>query len=232
MRLAPVAPCTAGTAAALLLIAAAFVGPASGGPPAQTGSLPDLLDRWLDWAFTGDHPDHFKQVQFLPLPNAQPVDDGTGTAVDPVTVAGETSVTLKKNDAFVLPLGAWTKEAYLDGTTDPDLPDAAFLDSKLVLMIDGKTVIDTTDGDSLLPYYVLPTKLDSPIVYDEPTGYGSVATIGFQGIGIVIPPLSVGEHTMTLYSEVIAYVPIPANPDRTINTGTIYNNKWHITVRK
>jgi len=228
MRLAPVIRWSARTAAALLL-AALIVVPAEAGPPqAGNRNLDDLLEGWFTWALGGHHPDHMGTVQFLPLPSGQPVDDGAGTADDPVTLRGEIDVTLKKNQSFVLPLLGWTREVYQDGTTDPFLPDAAFADARVVLKIDGRTVLDS-GRDDLEDFYVGPTRLDHPVVYPEPTSYGSVGTIGFQAIGVVIGPLSPGEHTMTLTAELRATV---ADPNHPVNTGAVYENTWHITVRK
>jgi hypothetical protein len=218
------ARCTAG-----LLLAALVVAPAAAGPPqAGNRNLDDLLPGWFTWALGGHHPDHMGNVQFLPLPNAQPVDDGAGTADDPATFRGEINVTLKKKQSFVLPLIGWTREVYQDGTTDPFLPDSAFADARVVQKIDGRTVLDSS-RDDLEDFYVDPTDLKHPVIYPEPTPYGTVGTVGFQAIGVVIGPLPVGEHTMTLESELRATV---ADPNHPVNTGAIYQNTWHITVQK
>jgi hypothetical protein len=227
MRLATLVSRSARKLAALALVAAATLAmttPTRGGQP----DLADLLDDWFTWAFGGNHPDHDGRVKFLPLPAGAPVDDGTGTFDDPVTLRGEIDVTLKKNQSFVLPLAAWTREVYGDGTIDPAVPDSVFLDSHLVLKIDGKTVLDSATDD-LSAYYVPTTALDRPVQYAEPTSYGSVGLVGFQGIGIELPPLPVGEHTMTLSSEVFAVV---ADANHPVNTGMYFENTWNITVRK
>lgn len=227
MRLATLVSRPARKLAALALVATAalaMTAPARGGP----SDLPDLLDDWFTWAFGGKHPDHDGRVQFLPLPAGTPVDGGTGTFDDPVTLRGEIDVTLKKNQSFVLPLAAWTREVYGDGTIDPAVPDSVFVDSHLVLKIDGKTVLDSA-RDDLSAYYVPTIALDRPVKYAEPTSYGSVGLVGFQGIGIELPPLPVGEHTMTLCSEVFAVVPDANHP---VNTGEFFENTWNITVRK
>ncbi len=116
----------------------------------------------------------------------------------------------------------------MDGTVDPFLPDSVFTDSFLILKIDGRTVIDSRRHD-LSKYYVPPTLFDSGVYYDEPTGYGSVGTLGFQSIGIFHGPLSVGKHKMELISSVIAVVPDANHP---VNIGAIYHNTWNITVKR
>ncbi len=76
---------TARSAAALLLVAIVLI-PASASPPRPNTAndlLTGLMERWYTWALGGDHPDHFRNVQFLSLPAAVPV-DGSGTADDSV----------------------------------------------------------------------------------------------------------------------------------------------------
>lgn len=224
------APCTrwAARCAAGLFLVALVVGPAPAGPPAGNHNLDDLLERWFTWAFGGNQPDHKGNIQFLPLPSGEPVGEGSGTADDPITLVGEIDVTLKRNQSFVLPLAGWTREVYLDGTLDPFLPDSVFTDSRLVLKIDGQTVLDSA-VDDLADFYVEPVMFRRPILYPEPTSYGSVGVAGFQAIGVVIGRLPVGEHTMTLESEVIAAVDDPNHP---VNTGLRFQNTWNITVTK
>jgi hypothetical protein len=227
MRLAPLFHWSIRGLAAVAL-AALVAGPATAGPPAASAPSEDLLARYFTWSFGGRQPDHSGNTQFLPLPAGAPVDDGAGTADDPVTLRGEIDVTLKKNQSFVLPLLAWTREVYQDGTKDPFLPDSAFTDARVVLKIDGRTVLDSS-RDDLDAFYVDPTGLKHPVIYDEPTSYGSVGLIGFQGIGIVIGPLPVGEHTMTLVSGLSATV---ADPNHPVDVGVVYENTWNITVKK
>ena len=223
MRLSPLARWFVRGAAGLL-VAALVVGPMTAGQPqpkAEGKSLSALLELWFEWAIGGDQPDHFKKVKFMPLPAGVP-DDGAGTADDPVTFVGELDVTLKPGTSFVMPVTGWTQEVYLDGHFDPFLDDAVFTESNVYVAIDGKAVIDSTRQD-LSRFYVTPTEFDSIIYYDEPTSYGSIGTVGFQALGFIHGPLSVGKHTMTLHSELI---------DPVLNIGFIYENTWHITVKK
>lgn len=222
MRLATLVRRSVRGAAALILAVLVAV-PVTAGPPAATGPSADLLDRWFTWNFGGRHPDHKGNTKFLPLPAGEQT-GGNWTAADPAILEGEIDVTLKKNQSFVLPLVAWTQEVYADGSVDPFLPDAVFTDSRLVLKIDGRTVLDTRRGDDLSGFYVGPTALDHPVAYDEPTSYGSVGLVGFQGIGIVLGPLPVGEHTMTLESELITTEPF--------EIGVQFVNTWNITVTR
>jgi len=189
------------------------VGPASAGPAktnAQGKSLDDLLEMWMTWALGGDQADHFKKVQFMPLPNGTP-DDGAGTADDPVTFTGEMDVTLKPGQSFVMPVAGWTR-AILETGIEPILDDEVFTGSNVLVTIDGKPVLDST-RDDLAKYYVPPTDFEEPVS----------GVVGFQAIGFVHGPLAVGEHTMILYSEII---------DPETNIGFIYENTWHITVRR
>lgn len=213
-----------------LLLAAVIVGPAAGGPPqanAYGKSLPEWMELYLTWYLGGDQADHVKNVQFLPLPAGVP-DDGAGTAADPVTLVGEMDLTLKPGTPFVLPVAFWYVEVYLDGSVDPVLADAVFTESDVLVTIDGKAVIDS-DRQDLSRFYVPPTAFGSVIYYDEPTSYGSVGAVGFQGIGFVHGPLSVGKHTITLHSEINAVV---ADPNHPVNLGQIFHNTWNITVKK
>ncbi len=75
-------------------------------------------------------------------------------------------------------------------------------------------------------YYIPSTLFDPPIVYPEPTSYGSIGAIAFQGVGIVALPLPVGEHIMRLYEPYII-----ADPPPGIGAfGVVYDNVWTITV--
>jgi hypothetical protein len=56
------------------------------------------------------------------------------------------------------------------------------------------------------------------------TGAAPVAALLYQGNGIVVPPLPVGEHVLTLYEPYIIDGVLG------FSFGVIHDNTWHITV--
>ncbi|HVK08340.1 MAG TPA: hypothetical protein VM597_06135 [Gemmataceae bacterium] len=226
MRLAPVARWSARVAAGLLLAALVVAGPAHAGPPGSSNAYGKSLTEWMTlymtWALGGDQEGQVGKVMFMPLPAGEPVDpEAAGTLDDPLTLRGEIDVTLKPGTAFAMPVAVWIGEYYEVGE-DPYLPDSVFLDSDVLVRMDGKTIIDS-DRDDLRKFYVPPTDFDPAIPYAEPTGYGALGATFFQGIGFVHRPLSKGEHTMTLRSE----IRVPE-----YNLWVIFENTWNITVSK
>lgn len=229
MRLASTLRWSARGTVIALLATLMFVGPVSadGNRKFHGKTLNEWLDLYMTWALGGDQDDHVGKVRFMPLPTGVPVDDGsTGAADDPVTLVGEIDVTLQKGEAFVLPVAVWFGEIYEDGSIDPVLDDSVFTQSNVYVAIDGKAVLDSS-ADDLSKNYVEPIAFDPTIYYDEPTSYGSIGAVFFQGLVIVHEPLSVGKHTMTLRSELIVN-----DPDTGLNFGVIYMNTWNITVVK
>jgi len=166
------------------------------------------------------------QVTLLPIPPAEVV-GGSFTPEDPLILRGHIEVTLPAGRPFVTPLFAWTRETYdpsLGIPDDPAIPDDdIFAGVSPNLSIDGCPVISDANEER---YYIPSTLLVPPIVYPEPTSYGSIAAIAFQGVGIVALPLPPGEHTMTLYEPYIIADPPPG----IARFGVIYDNTWTITV--
>jgi hypothetical protein len=126
----------------------------------------------------------------------------------------------------VLPQFAWTRERYdpaLGIPDDPAIPDDVLLAGVSPNMtLDGCTLVSDANERR---FYVPPTPIDPPIVYPEPTSYGSIAIIGFQGCGIVGHPLPPGDHVIHLYEPyIIRDVPGVAS------FGIIYDNTWNIHV--
>lgn len=70
-----------------------------------------------------------------------------------------------------------------------------FLASSLLLKVDGRVIADSTrsklDCLSFGPVY-----FPGPIPYPEPTAYGSDAALWVAGLGILLPPMAPGEHTI------------------------------------
>lgn len=157
------------------------------------------------------------RAQLLPMPAGEYA-GGSGTLEDPIVIAGELEVTLKFGTPFVLSLFAWIGERYEDGSEDPTIPDNELI--ALIhpnLTIDGETVIS---DDNKADFYIGPTWFDPAIEYPEPSGYGSVAAIWFQGFGVVSLPVPEGVYEMHLWEPFT----LPGYPY------LVYDNTWIIKV--
>ena len=169
------------------------------------------------------------RVQLMPLPTGKLI-SGSGTPDDPALYRGRLEITLPPGTPFVLPVFAWSGERYKGYPNVPDDPTMAnhvlLAGVHPKLTIDGKTVLsDANKAD----YYVPPTYFDPIVVYPQPTSYGSVAAVFFQGDAIVSTPLTPGVHTIHLYEPYI--IPAGAYPGAPAGFGTIYDNTWIVTVR-
>jgi hypothetical protein len=153
------------------------------------------------------------------MPNPDQDFSGSGTPEDPLRVVGDLEITLRPGTPFVLPLVAIYGERYNNGTPDDDPVDYADrLDTiSMHLTIDGRTVVSDANQGA---FYVPATDFDPPVVYPEPTAYGSVAAIWLLGAGIVSPPLSVGQHVIRLDGTDI----VPGV------YSVIFQNTWYVTV--
>lgn len=198
----------------------------AGGPaPSQPGqcrahghSLGEWLLRYWDWALGGGS-NGSRGLTFLPLPAGEYV-SGSFTLEDPGVLEGTIDVTLKPGQSFVLPIAVWTGEIYEDGHVDEPVPDSSMNRTEFVITIDGKTVASKEAGSSS-PNYVPVTDFSAPVLYDQPTGYGSVGVVYVQGFAMVHGPLSPGLHTMTLHSTLFA---------ENYGLAAIYENTWTINV--
>lgn len=194
-------------------------------PQPQTDAYGKSLTDWqllyLTWLLGGDPVDHIGQVRFLPLPQ------GTPQGENPVIFVGELATTLDPGAPFVLPIFAWIGESYDNGSADEPLPSDWFTTMTVTVTLDGQPLLDSSTA-ALTPYYFGPQAFQSPIPYAEPQPRGdtngdgepdlfALAMIWGQGIGFVYPPLSIGQHTLTLYAENAAF-------------GFGYDNTWQITV--
>jgi len=158
------------------------------------------------------------RVQLMPIPAEEAV-GGSGTPEDPLVLRGELSITLTPGTPFVLPLVDLAGERYegYPGVPDDDPALASLATMSANLTIDGRTVVSNVNEAA----FTTPLAFFDPIVtYPEPTGYGSVAAVWFEGIVIVSPPLPVGVHVMHL--------------DATLNVpgifALIFDNTWTVTV--
>jgi hypothetical protein len=169
--------------------------PARAQNPAQSNaggrSLGDWLELYWTWFYGGEaaQPGRVKNTVFLPLPAGEPSD------ADPSVSEGEIDVTLRPGERFVLPLFAFVGERYLEDLDDDDpddLPAGAVSDARVLLTLDGKTLIDS-EVDDMSELFIETRYLPAPVVYEEPHEYDTnvhaVSALWFQGFGIVQPPL-------------------------------------------
>jgi len=152
------------------------------------------------------------------------VTGGSYTPEDPLILTGSIDVTLKPGTPFVLPLFAWVLERY-EGY--PAVPDDSRLDEgqfkvTAEVNLDGKPIVT-----NFWDYYV-EGQIDPPAFYAETSSYGSVAAIYFQGVTIVVAPLTPGTHTLTLNETYVIDAFCPGWPC----FGIIYQNTWNITVKQ
>lgn len=204
-------------------------------PPGSTAygkSLAEWLGLYWRWFYSGASSEESKVgiVQFMPLPMADQV-GGSWSPEDPAVLAGHLDVTLKVGTPFVLPEFAWVGERYDEALGWPDdvpMADDVLLQSlSPTLIIDGVTVM--TDANKA-DFYITATWFDPVVVYPEPTAYGSVAAIYYQGCGLVVAPLSVGVHQISLDESFITWPgQYPGFPD---GIGLEYHNTWTITVQR
>jgi hypothetical protein len=210
--------------AALMLFAAA---PATAGSPkgiCHAGGynqvvLADAMARYWNWYYGGVGPQQVGPLFFVPLPtNGEQISD------DPLIFQGSTSFTVRTGKTLVLPMSFYLGETYVDNTPPPDDPANYPIDykaSSLLLRVDGRAVVDST-RTKLDCVYVPLTYFKEPIVYPEPTSYGSNAAIWMFGLGILLPPMSPGEHVIQL--EVVS----PLRLVYGVDLG--YYNTWYVTV--
>jgi hypothetical protein len=179
----------------------------------------DVYWRWM----LGGGESKVGNVELMPLPEG--VWSGSGTEEDPYVSVGVLEHTLDPGTAFVLPLYGYIGETYAE--EDPPVPDDEPFPDELLLSwlhpeftIDGQTVVSE---ENKADFYVGPASFDPAVEYPEPEPRGdhlAVAAIWHQGIGVVSPPLSEGEHVVHLYEEFT----IPGA------FYMVYDNTWNITV--
>jgi hypothetical protein len=219
-------PITAIVAAAAVVIVPLATAPvamtAPKASPAQSHAHGHTLGEWMvryfEWML-GVGPNGGNGLTFLPLPAGEYV-SGSFTLDDPGILEGDLELTVKPGQSFMIPITAWLGESYLDGSVDDPVPDASWKLGDFHVTIDGRTVVAKAAGESS-PYYVPLTYFSEPIVYDEPSSYGSVAAHWVQGFGFVHSPLNPGRHVMKLHSLFLA---------ENYGLGVQYENTWIINV--
>jgi hypothetical protein len=100
-------------------------------------------------------------------------------------------VTVKAGTALLGGVLAWYGELYEDGSIDD--PSVDWLAGTIgEVTLDGRTIVPNLEN-----YYVPIRWLREPVLYQEPTDYGSIATVYVEGYAFLIAPLPVGVHTYT-----------------------------------
>jgi hypothetical protein len=178
--------------------------------------LADAMAKYWSWYYGGVGSQELGHLFLVPLPT-----NGVQISDDPLVYQGDTSFTVRTGKTLVLPMSFFTGESYVDGTFDDpaDYP-TDYKASSLLLTVDGRVVIDST-RTKLDCVYVDLTYFPQPIMYPEPSSYGSNAAIWMTGLGILLPPMSPGEHIIDM--QVVSPLPFWG-----INLG--YYNTWYVTV--
>jgi len=202
-------------------------------PPASSAfgkTLTEWMGIYWRWFYTGADlaQSQVGPVQLMPLPAGEQV-SGSWTPEDPALLVGQLEITLPPGTPFVLPEFAWVGERYEGYPAVPDDPPfdntVALNDVSINLTIDGETVISDANKAA---FYVPPTAFDPIVEYPEPSSYGSVAAVFYQGVAFVGLPLTPGVHVIHLYEP---YIIQPGDysglPD---GLGLIYDNTWIVTV--
>ena len=194
-------------------------------------TLTEWMSIYWRWAYTGaDMAESVVHgVQLMPLPSGTQT-GGDGSPTNPAVYVGKLEITLKPGTPFVLPLYAWLRERYEGWPTVADDPlmaeDVGLAVGHPNLTIDGRTII--TDANKAA-FYVPTTAFDPIIAYSEPTSYGSVGVVSFQGVGFASPPLTPGRHVIHLYEPLI--IPKGAYSGLPDGMGVVYDNTWIVTVK-
>ena len=217
----------AATAMAALMLFASV--PAVAGSPkgiCQAGGynkvvLADAMAKYWRWYYGGGGPQELGPQFLVPLPtNGEPISG------DPLIFQGSASFEVRTGKTLVLPMTFFLGETYVDNTPPPDDPANFPIDykaSNLLLTVDGRVIIDST-RTKLDCVYVDLTYFTPPIMYPEPTGYGSNAAIWMFGLGVLLPPMSPGDHIIEL--QVVS----PLRAVWGVDLG--YYNTWYVTVVK
>lgn len=187
---------------------------------AGAGCTPDNRDHlvpYMERILAGEALGRDGKTVFLPIPSGT-LDEASGLFV------GTQDFTLASGERFFLPVHIWFGETYEDGSTDPvDFPpDSLYTeDNDVLVTLDGEPLIDS-DTDDLADFFLGVTYFDEPIVYDEPTDYGSVNAIYVKGLSVTSPKLDAGTHEVRL---------TVTDPFLTDNFGFFgYDNTWTITA--
>ena len=186
-----------------------------------------LRDYWA-WSYGGVGPQvQPNNVFFMPVP--VPADDAWETKDGKLIGTAQMDLTVEPGTKLVLGVLSWIGETY-DPKLVPPIPDddpafftiADFLppNGQVEVMLDGVPLINDAN---LASFYYDPIRFINPLMYAEPTSYGSIGAIFVQGIGVIIQPMTPGRHTLTLYSW-------DSWKGLYGDTGVGWFNTWNITV--
>jgi hypothetical protein len=183
--------------------------------------LADAMASYWSWYYGGIGDQDIGHLFLVPFPT-----NGVQISDDPLIFQGDTSFTVRTGKTLVLPLSFFVGESYLEGP--PDDPAAFPIDYKasdLLLKVDGRVIVDSA-RTKLDCVYIDLTYFPQPIVYPEPSWYGSNAAIWMFGLGILLPPMSPGEHIIELQVQ----SDLTQAPGYGFVLG--YYNTWYVTVVK
>jgi len=209
------------TTAALALCAAVFTvaypvradGPVPGQSQAFGASLAEWQEVYWRWAF-GDIT--------LPVDQNGNAVVGGNLVLMPIP-DGSLDVTLNAGQAFMLPLWNILGTSWDDGTpTDPALDLSVFQTLDIAVTIDGVTVLST---GNVMDYY---SEFDfDPDIPLPPDWSPYLTIVWFQGIGMAHPPLTPGQHIITLDAKNTIPV-VDGKGDAYVFE---YHNTWNVTVQ-
>jgi hypothetical protein len=211
----------------------AATGPAVAGSPqgacqsggVNTAVLEKAQVQYWQWDL-GSSSQEAGRLFFVPLPIGEQISS------DPLIFQATTSFSVRTGRTLVLPMFAVIGESYADppGFPDDDPDDYVgagridLLASTLLLKVDGRVVVDSArsklDCLSFGPVY-----FPEPIVYPEPSDYGSNAALWVAGLGILLPPMSPGDHVIEMQGIT------PTNGIFGVSS-LGYFNTWYVTVEK
>jgi hypothetical protein len=180
--------------------------------------LTDAMASYWSWYYGGIGGQDLGRLFLVPLPT-----NGVQISDEPLIFQGDTSFTVRAGKTLVLPMSFFLGESYTDGTFDDpvDFP-TDYKASSLLLRVDGRIIADST-RTKLDCVYIDLTYFPQPIVYPQPSSYNSNAAIWMVGLGILLPPMSPGDHIIEM--QVVSPLPFWS-----IDLG--YYNTWYVTVTK
>jgi hypothetical protein len=184
--------------------------------------LGDAMAKYWRWYYGGGGPQEIGHLFLVPMPS-----EGDWTSEGNVlTFQGSKSFDVRAGRTLVLPLTFFLGESYIDGTyDDPENFPIDYKASTLLLTVDGRVIADSS-RTKLDCVYVDLTYFTPPIVYPEPSIYGSNAAIWMMGLGILLPPMSPGDHIIEM--QVVS--DLTQAPGYGFFLG--YYNTWYVTVAK
>jgi hypothetical protein len=203
-------------------------------------SLTEWTEAYWNWFYTGGmsatqpHQPGSAPLVFMPIPQGEYL-GGSFTSDDPGYLRGTIEITVSRGTAFFHPCFAWIAEAYNTGQADdPSIPDDRI--QGVATHPDGTGLPEVTlDGRDILPdfwsYYVGPAAFDPMVEYPEPSSYGSIAAIAFQGVGFIMRPLPPGTHVLHLFERLSVTNEDLPGFEFPYDLGVIYDNTWIIHVQ-